>query len=41
MGYKKGDFPITEKISKEILALPMSAFLTDEEQNYIIEVVNG
>ncbi|PLY05613.1 MAG: aminotransferase DegT [Arcobacter sp.] len=40
LGYKDGDFPITEKISKDIMALPMSAFLTNEEQNYIIEVIN-
>jgi UDP-2-acetamido-2-deoxy-ribo-hexuluronate aminotransferase len=40
LGYKKGDFPITEKISLDIIALPMSAFLTTEEQNYIIEVIN-
>lgn len=41
LGYKKGDFPITEKISLDIMALPMSAFLTNEEQNYIIEVMNN
>lgn len=41
LGYKNGDFPITEKVSSEIMALPMSAFLTEEEQKYIIEVVNG
>lgn len=41
LGYKEGEFPITEKVSKDIMALPMSAFLTQEEQNYIIEVVNG
>lgn len=40
LGYKKGDFPITEKVSLEIMALPMSAFLTEEEQNYVIEVIN-
>jgi len=40
LGYKKGDFPITEKISLDIMALPMSAFLKDEEQDYIIEVIN-
>ena len=39
--YKEGDFPITEKVSQDIMALPMSAFLTEEEQDYIIEVVNG
>lgn len=40
LGYKKGDFPITEKVSEDIMALPMSAFLTKEEQDYIIEVIN-
>ncbi|PHR69825.1 MAG: aminotransferase DegT [Arcobacter sp.] len=40
LGYKKGDFPITENISKDILALPMSAFLTKDEQDYIIKVIN-
>ena len=41
LGYKNGDFPITEKVSLDIIALPMSAFLKDDEQDYIIEVVNG
>jgi len=40
LGYREGDFPIAEKISKDILALPMSAFLTDKEQDYIIGVLN-
>lgn len=40
LGYKKGDFPVTEKISCDIMALPMSAFLTQEEQDYIIKVIN-
>ncbi len=37
LGYKKGDFPISEKVSEEIFSLPMSAFISEEEQNYIIE----
>ncbi|MDX9742871.1 MAG: DegT/DnrJ/EryC1/StrS family aminotransferase [Arcobacteraceae bacterium] len=41
LGYKNGDFPITEKVSLDIMALPMSAFLKDKEQDYVIEVVNG
>ncbi len=40
LGYKKGDFPITEKVSEDIMALPMSAFLTKEEQDFIIKVIN-
>ena len=34
--YKKGDFPVAEKISDEILSLPMSPFLSIEDQDYII-----
>jgi len=41
LGYKKGDFPITEKVSQDIMALPMSAFLTNDEQDYIIEIMNS
>jgi len=41
LGHKEGDFPITEKVSKDIMALPMSAFLTKKEQDYIIEVMNN
>lgn len=33
--YKKGDFPIAEKIAEEILSLPINACLCDEEITYI------
>ncbi|PAF51932.1 DegT/DnrJ/EryC1/StrS family aminotransferase [Helicobacter sp. 13S00477-4] len=33
--YKKGDFPIAEKISKEILSLPMNPYLKENEIKYI------
>ncbi|MCR4337936.1 MAG: DegT/DnrJ/EryC1/StrS family aminotransferase [Candidatus Omnitrophica bacterium] len=36
LGYKKGDFPVSEKLSQEILALPMHPFLKNEEQDFII-----
>lgn len=39
--YKRGDFPISEMVCDEILSLPFSPFLTDEEQARVIEVVNG
>lgn len=41
LGYKEGDFPISEKISKQILSLPMSAFITQEERERVVERVNG
>jgi UDP-2-acetamido-2-deoxy-ribo-hexuluronate aminotransferase len=34
--YKKNDFPISEKASKEVLSIPMNPFLTNEQINYII-----
>lgn len=36
-GYKKGDLPITEKISNQVLALPIYPNLTKQEINYIVE----
>lgn len=36
-GYKKGDFPVTEKITEEILSLPMFPGLTEDQQKYIVE----
>ncbi|AOC93559.1 dTDP-3-amino-3,6-dideoxy-alpha-D-galactopyranose transaminase [Flavobacterium anhuiense] len=33
-------FPITEKIHKEVLSLPMSPVLTESEVDYIIEILN-
>ena len=33
--YVEGDFPIAEKVSNEILSLPMNPYLKDEEIEYI------
>ncbi|MXO06873.1 DegT/DnrJ/EryC1/StrS family aminotransferase [Flavobacterium sp. HBTb2-11-1] len=33
-------FPITEKIHKEVLSLPMSPVLTEYEVDYIVEILN-
>lgn len=35
LGYKTGDFPISEIISKEIMSLPMNPYLKDDEIRYI------
>ena len=40
LGYKKGDFPITEKYADEVLSLPMYNGMTDEEQDYVIKAIN-
>ncbi len=39
LGYKDGDFPISEKISNEIMSLPMSPFLTKEQQDLVINSI--
>ena len=31
LGYKKGDFAVSERVSEDIMALPMSAFLSEQE----------
>ena len=39
LDYKKGDLPITEKISKEIFSLPMYPTLSEDEQRKIVNVL--
>jgi len=36
LGYKWGDFPESEKASREVLSLPMHPFLTEKEQDFIV-----
>lgn len=40
LGYKKGDFPITEMFSDEVVSLPMFNGLSDKEVKYVIDVIN-
>ena len=39
LGYKEGDFPEASAVSREILSLPMSAFLAREDQDEVIRQV--
>ena len=41
LGYKKGDFPIAERLSEEELSLPMFYGMTEEEIQYVIDTVNA
>ena len=41
LGYKKGDFPISERISKQIFSIPMHPYLDEKKQSKIIEVLNS
>jgi dTDP-4-amino-4,6-dideoxygalactose transaminase len=35
LGYKKGDFPVSERLSDEVLSLPMGPELTPEQQDLV------
>ena len=37
--YKEGDFPVTERVSKDIISLPMHTELTDEQIDFISKKV--
>ena len=37
LGYKEGDFPVSEKVASEILSLPMYPGLTESQQKYVAE----
>jgi len=39
LGYAEGDFPISEKVSTQIMSLPMSPYLTQQEQDYIVATI--
>jgi UDP-2-acetamido-2-deoxy-ribo-hexuluronate aminotransferase len=39
LGYKAGDFPITERIANQCLSLPMSPYLNPEDQKNVISYV--
>jgi dTDP-4-amino-4,6-dideoxygalactose transaminase len=40
LGHKEGDFPIAEKISKEVLSLPIWYGMNDDELAYVIYILN-
>lgn len=39
LGYKEGDFPVAEKVSKEIIALPIYPEITREEVEFVCETI--
>jgi len=39
LGYKEEDFPVSEKVSKEIFSLPMHPYLKEEDQQKIAEII--
>lgn len=39
LGYSEGDFPVTERLSGEVLSLPMHTELTEEQLEYITTTI--
>ena len=40
-GFKEGMLPITERLCKEVLTLPMFVDITDEQVKYVVESIRG
>jgi len=41
MGWKEGDFPLTEQLCGEILSLPIYGSLSDEQVDHVVATVRG
>lgn len=41
LGFKKGDFPIAEKLASEVLSIPMYNGMTEEEQTKVIDALKN
>jgi dTDP-4-amino-4,6-dideoxygalactose transaminase len=41
LGHKKGELPITERLSDEVLTLPVYPTMKKEEMNYVIDSITG
>ncbi len=39
LGYKEGDFPIAEKLSKEVIALPIYPEITEDEVDFVCNTI--
>ena len=41
LGYKPGDFPVTEQVAAQCLSLPMSPYLTPDEQKQVADAIRN
>jgi len=39
LGYKKGDFPLSEKVCSEIISLPINESLSEDQLNYVVDSI--
>ena len=41
LGHKEGDFPVAEKVANQCLSLPMSPYLSEDDQTKVINVISA
>jgi len=41
LGHQGGDFPAAEKVANQCLSLPMSPYLTQEDQSKVIDAIHS
>jgi dTDP-4-amino-4,6-dideoxygalactose transaminase len=41
LGYRRGDFPVSEKLAREAVALPIYSELRESEQKYVVSCISG
>ncbi|WNM61911.1 DegT/DnrJ/EryC1/StrS family aminotransferase [Candidatus Nitrospira neomarina] len=41
LGYHKGDFPVSEQLSQEVLSLPIYPELTQDQLQYVVDTINA
>jgi dTDP-4-amino-4,6-dideoxygalactose transaminase len=41
LNHRRGDFPVSEKASEEVLALPIFPELTDDQQTYVVDRIKA
>ena len=39
LGYKKGDFPESERAAAEVLSIPVYPELSDEQKDYVVNTI--
>jgi dTDP-4-amino-4,6-dideoxygalactose transaminase len=41
LGFKKGQFPVSEQFAEEIISIPLYPELTEEQQTFIVDQITG
>jgi dTDP-4-amino-4,6-dideoxygalactose transaminase len=41
LGYRDGDFPVSEQAAREVLALPVHSALSKEDVEYVSQVIRA